>query len=388
MNTQNLMSKSFGRLTPLGLLIGIAVFFLVSCTAKEPIRVGFVAQLTGVQAELGVQERNGVQLAVEEINAAGGVAGRPIELIVQDDLGTPEGAQAADRELIDAGVVAIIGHATSGQTIAGLAVTNPAHVVMLSPTATSPELSGLDDYFFRVTYSLADRAYTLAQRVYQGRNITRLAVIYDDDNAAYSRSYREAFVDKYQLLGGKLTAEAAFSSKAQPDFTPLLAQLRVNSPDGLLIIASDIDTALIAQRTRLMDWPIPLFTSAWAQTETLINNGGRAVEGLEIEIANASNNPSPEFLDFKTRYQARFGQAPSFGAVLGYEAANVLAVALQKTGGKADGLAPALVDIKDFKGLIDIFSFDRYGDVIRPFYLGVIHDGKYVDIKTLKLTEP
>jgi branched-chain amino acid transport system substrate-binding protein len=388
MNAIKLVCKSMWRKIPACLLIGIIASFLVNCTGKEPIRVGFVAQLTGVQAELGVQERNGVQLAVEEINAAGGVARHSIELIVQDDLGTPEGAQVADRELIKTGVVAIIGHATSTQTIAGLTVTNPAHVVMLSPTATTPELSGLDDFFFRLSYSLVDRAHALAQRIYQGRNITRVAVIYDTDNTAYSKAYLQAFADKYQSLGGQLVAEVNFSSKAQPDFAPSIAQLRASNPDGLLIIAADIDTALIAQRTRLMDWPIPLFTTSWAQTETLIYNGGQAVEGLEIEIANAVNNQSPDLVDFITRYQARFGQAPNFGATLGYEAAKVLAAALLITGGKAEGLPQALLSIKNFKGLSDTFSFDKYGDVIRSFYLSTIHDGKYVDIATLKLTEP
>jgi branched-chain amino acid transport system substrate-binding protein len=275
MNVLKLVSKSIGCLLLAGLLIWITVVFFVSCTGKKPIPVGFVAQLTGVQAELGVQERNGVQLAVEEINATGGVVGRPLELAVRDDLGTPEGAQAADRELIDAGVVAIIGHATSGQTIAGLAVTNPARVVMLSPTATTPELSGLEDFFFRVAYSLVERARALAHRIYQGRHITRVAVIYDTDNTAYSGAYLEAFAGKYQSLGGKLVAKVEFSSTAQAEFTPLLEQLQASNPEGLLIIAADMDTALIAQRSRLMGWPIPLFTSAWAQTEMLINNGGQ-----------------------------------------------------------------------------------------------------------------
>ncbi len=388
MTSLKLMSKSSGQLIQAVLLIGISAVCLVGCVGQEPIRVGFVAQLTGVQAELGVQERNGVQLAMEEINAAGGVAGRSIELIVQDDLGTPEGAQAADRELMGKGVVAIIGHAISAQTIAGLAVTNPAHVVMLSPTATTPELSDLDDYFFRVGYSLADRAQALAQRVYQGRHIARVGVIYDTDNTSYSRAYRDAFVSKYQSLGGELVAGVDFASKAQSDFAPLMVQLRAGNPDGLLIIAADIDTALIAQRTRLMDWPIALFTTSWAQTETLINNGGQAVEGLEVEIANTLNDQSPDYVDFITRYQARFRQAPTFGATSGFEAAKVLAAALQQTDGQADGLAPALVSIKNFKGLTDTFSFDRYGDVLRPFYLAVIRDGQYVDIEPLKPTEP
>ena len=388
MNTQKSPSKSLGRLSPVGLLIWIATFFLVGCTGKEPIRVGFVAQLTGVQAELGVQERNGVQLAMEEINAAGGVAGRSIELIMQDDQGTSQGAQAADQKLIDAGVVAIIGHATSAQTMAGLTVTNPAHVAMLSPTASTPELSGRDDCFFRIVQSMEARIFMFARHVYQDRDLTRTAAIWDTDNTAYSKSFLDGFADIYQSLGGQMVAEAGFSSKVQPDFAPLVAQLRASNPDGLLIIAADIDTAMIAQQARLMDWLVPLFTTSWAQTETLIKNGGQAVEGLEIEVANILSDQTPAYLDFKTRYEARFGETPTFGASLGYEAAQVLAAALDKTGGKAEGLAQALVGIKNFKGLTDTFSFDRYGDVDRSYDLYVIRDGKYVAIKALELTEP
>jgi branched-chain amino acid transport system substrate-binding protein len=386
-NTRKSMGSFTQRLIPVMMSIGISAFAFVACIGKGPIRVGFVAQLTGVQAELGVQERNGVQLAVERINAAGGVDGRPIELVVRDDLGTPDGARAADRELMDADIVAIIGHATSGQTLAGLAITNPARVVMLSPTATAPQLGGRDDFFFRIAYSLVDRAHALARRIYQGRDLHRVAVIYDADNTAYSKAFMEAFTDKFQSLGGKLVTWVDFSSTAQPDFNPLVAQLQASHPNGLLIIAADMDTALIAQRTRLMGWPIPVFSTAWAKTETLINNGGKAVEGLEIEFANPPNDDAPDYLDFKRRFQDRFGQSPSFGAALGYEAAGVLAAALKKTGGKAEGLAQALVGIKNFKGLTDTFDMNRYGDAVRPFYLGTIHNGKYVEIDTLSSRE-
>ena len=215
-----------------------------------------------------------------------------------------------------------------------------------------------------------------------------MAAIYDTDNTAYSKPYADAFASKYQSLGGTMTAQVDFSSKAQPDYAPLLAPLRASHPDGLVIIASDIDTALIAQRTRLMDWNMPLFTTSWAQTDTLIRNGGQAVEGLELELANALNNPAPAYLDFQTHYQTRFGQPPAFGATSGYEALEVLAVALQKTGGSANGLKQALLGVQNFKGLTDIFSFDKYGDVLRPFYLGAIRDGKYADIEPLIPTKP
>ncbi len=370
------------------LFIGTLGFFLEGYMKKKPILIGFAAQLTGRQAELGVQERNGVQLAVETINASGGVAGRKIELIVRDDLGIPEKAQVADRELIEAGVLAIIGHATSKQTLAGLEVTNPAHIVLLGPTVSTPKLSGLDDYFFRVYPSFKDSAQAFAQYTYQRSGITRMGIIYDIDNIAFTQTYSTVFVDKFQSLGGKIAGEISFSSMRQPDFSSLLMRLRASKAEGLLIIASDVDTALIAQRTRLMGWQIPLFTSAWAQTETLINNGGQAVEGLKLEQSYALTSQSPTFLDFQARYQARFGHAPSFGAAFGYESALVLAAALEKTGGKAEGLRQALVEIHDFRGLMDTFSIDGFGDVERPRYLSSISDGKFVVLEKLTSTDP
>jgi len=359
----------------------LSSFFLNSCTTNEPILVGFSAELTGRQAELGVQERNGVQMAVEKINNSGGINGRPIQLIVLDDLGTSEGARTADRELIGKGVVAIIGHATSGQTIAGLSVTNPAHVVMISPTTSTAELSGKDDYFLRVIQALSERAGGLAQHVYQQRGVQRLAIIHDTHNAAYVQSFKKAFVEKYRSLGGQVTDEAGFSSEERTNFDPILTQLRTSKADGLLIIASDNDTAIIAQRTRLIGWNAPLYMSAWAQTETLIKNGGQAVEGMDLEQTYPMNSQAPAFLDFKARYQQRFGRAPSFSASFGYETVLVLAGALQKSGGKAAGLRQALLETSDFQGLVDTLSFDTYGDVVRPFFLGTIRDGRYVDIE-------
>jgi branched-chain amino acid transport system substrate-binding protein len=361
-------------------LVGMFLLLFCGCSNKEPIPVGFSAELTGKQAELGVQERNAVQMAVARINNAGGINGRKIELIVRDDLGTADGARNADRELIEKGVVAIIGHATSGQTIAGLSVTNPARVVMLSPTASTAELSGKDDYFLRVLHSLFDRSRGLAQHTYQQRGVKSLAIIYDTNNAAYVQSFRNTFKDKYESLGGRVSGEAEFSSADRTDFDPMLKKLQLTGAKGLLIIASDNDTAMIAQRTRLIGWHASMFTSAWAQTETLIKNGGQAVEGMEFEQTYALNSQSPEFLEFKTNYQQRFGRAPSFGALLGYEAVLVLAHALKQSNGKAEGLKQALLDTREFSGLVDKFSFDKYGDVKRPFYLSAIRGGRFVDI--------
>lgn len=365
------------------LIVGITGFYFIERKENEPIIIGFSAQLTGGQAELGVQERNGVQLAVEKINESGGIAGREISLIIHDDLGIPKEAESGDGELIKEGVIAIVGHATSAQTLAGLKVTNPANVIMIAPTVSTPELSGLDDYFFRVHPSFKSSAQTFAKDIYERSGITNMAIIYDKDNLAYSETYSTTFADEFKLLGGNITDEVSFSSVTQPNFFLLLSKLRESKAEGLLIVASDVDTALIAQKARLMEMKIPMFTSAWAQTETLISNGGQEVEGMEIEQAYDLANQSSTFIDFQSRYKARFGNDPSFGAAYSYEATLVLTEALKKTNGNKNGLKQAMLETHNFNGLMDTFSFDKFGDVERPWYLSTIRNGKFIMVDKL-----
>jgi len=261
-------------------------------------------------------------------------------------------------------------------------------MVLLSPTTSTSKLSGLDDHFFRVTGTNVAASHALAHHVYQQRGLSRLAVVYDADNAAFTQTYWATFAEAYRALGGQVTGEVAFSSAGEPDFAPLVAKLQATGPDGLLIIASALDTALIAQQTRLSDWQIPLFASGWAQTETLPQNGGQAVEGIEIVRIYDPNSQTPAFLDFRVRYQVRFGHAPSFAAAQAYEAILVLAAALEKTGGQAEGLPQALLETQDFEGLIGSISLDKYGDAVRPNFLLTIQDGQFVTLAALEPEEP
>lgn len=359
------------------LLVGILVEFLWENNKNGPIIIGFSAQLSGSQAELGVQERNGVQLAVEEINESGGIDERNVSLIVNDDRGIAKRAEVGDEELIKKGAVAIIGHATTAQTLEGLKATNPANIIMIGATVSTPELSGIDDYFFRVHPSFKNSVQTFAKHIYNHNKLSHMSIIYDKDNSSYSKTYGEIFMDEFKKLGGNITDVIMFSSVIQPDFFPILAKLQESKPEGLLIIASDVDTALIAQRAKLIDKKISLFTSAWAQTETLISNGGQAVEGMEIEEAYNITNQSERFTEFRTKYKARFGNEATFGSAYSYEATLILAEALKRTNGSKDGLKQSLLETRDFTGLIDKISIDKFGDVERSYYISIINEGKF-----------
>ena len=363
-------------------LIVCLLFTLVGCGAKETIKVGFSAQLTGKQAELGVQERNAVQMAVDEINSTGGINNRQIELIIKDDLGTSEGAALADKALINSKVVCIIGHATSAQTMAALPITEESKTVLFSPTTSTQLLTGKDDYFIRIVPTVKDRAAGFSKYIFNKLGIKTIAVMYDTDNNAYSKSFWDCFSDSYKAVGGKVVGEKAFSSTGKNDFDEIIKNFRNSNAAGIMLVTSDNDAAFIVQKIRLQQWNVPIFSSAWAQTDTLIKNGGKAVDGMLIEQTFPLDSQSSNYLEFKKKFINRYAKEPTFAAAYAYETMQVIGSALLKTNGQAAGLKTAIINIKDFQGLVDKFSFDKYGDVVSPFYLGKIENGKFVDIES------
>ncbi|HRF43442.1 MAG TPA: ABC transporter substrate-binding protein [Candidatus Competibacteraceae bacterium] len=160
-------------------LIFLSAAVVFGCSPPEPIRIGFVGGTSGRVADLGIAGRDAVLLAIELRNQAGGVAGRKVELLISDDEQKPDVAQRVVRELIAQGVVAIIGPMTSAMATAVVPIANEAKVLLMSPTASTDELSGRDDYFFRVNASTLDNATRIAQYHLNQQTMRHLAVAYD-----------------------------------------------------------------------------------------------------------------------------------------------------------------------------------------------------------------
>lgn len=353
------------------------VILLSGCDLKNTIRVGFAGQLTGPNANMGVSGRDGARLAIDQINASGGIARKKLELLVSDDMGTAEGARSADRKLIDAGVVAIIGHMTSGQTMAALPVVEKAGMVLLSPTTSTPALTGKVDHFFRVLADTVSEAQLLAQYVAHKAGLKRMAAIFDNDNAAYTEAYLTAFRNEFEKQGGRMVGDVGYASSEKPVFSSVMAQLHEFDPQGLLIITSAYDGGLIAQQPRRLGWKTHFFGSGWTKSSPLIETGGRAVEGMAFVHYHDQNSSAPRYMKFRQDYKARFKQEPTFMAANTYEAIQVLAAALENTGGRAEGLDAALPGT-GIKGLMGSVFLDQYGDGVRASYHIVVQDGKFV----------
>ena len=169
-------------------------------------------------------------------------------------------------------------------------------------------------------------------------------------------------------------ADLPFSSAAEPDYRPFVDALKIADPDVLLIVASAVDTALIAQQVQLSDLPVQLLTSNWALTGDLLLNGGDAVLGILTIASYSESNRSEEYQAFETRFITEYGRKPTFAASYGYESALVLAAALEKTGGQSAGLREALLQTGQLTGINGLISFDAYGDVLRNLYLVEVRD--------------
>lgn len=364
----------------------MGVTLMSACARNTAIQVGFTADLSGKDGNNSVQLRNGVQMAVDEINQQGGIGGRAVELVVKDDGGTPEGARQAQEQLNEAGVAAVIGHFTSNQTIEGLRVAAAQGRLLLSATAATHELSGQKDLFFRTVPATDAMGRTFGRYLVEQRGINVLAIIFDQDNQTYCEGWLQSVEPVLLGQGGEIH-EVTFSARSSPDYTPLVAELLVSEPDGMLIIASPGVTAVIAQEVRLAGWQGPLFTTGWAQSEDLIYNGGSAVEGMEMLISINLNDPSDPLENFKAQYESRFGQAPNFAAVEGYETMLVLSQALKETGGAAQGLGDALLEFASFTGLTGPIEMDEFGDAYRPMYIIRIQNGALIT-KTILQSSP
>lgn len=346
------------------------------CGRGEPILIGYSGPLTGGRADLGVQGRNGATLAVEDINARGGIAGRPLALVACDDGATPESAVEADAQLIKAGVSAIVGHMTSAQTLAALPQAAAAGLVMLSPTTATPELSGKKDLFFRVIPTNVSWGLALARHA-AGAGRPAVCLLGDSDNLSYVQSFLDAFDQGYAEAGGHVACRRMFSSQEGVNWGTMLDAAEKEGVGAVVAAASAKDVAALARTMDTAGKRLPILCPTWPYTREILTMGGRSVDGIVFAASYTEDNPRPQFQDFMRRYQERFGWPANFAAVYAYEAVSVLAAALGRTDGRTAGLPEALLALGQQEGLMSPFVFDAYGDVHRQTFLVTIRNGRF-----------
>lgn len=352
-----------------------AAALLAGCSDPLPLRIGFIGDLSGRHANLGEGGRNGLLLAAEEWNAAGGIHGRRIEVLVRDDAQDGEKAAAAAKELVAAGVHAIIGPMTSSMVLATLPAIEGTSIPLISPTATSTALEGKDDAVFRILSSDPEYAAQLARYVFNVLSIRQVAIAFEENNAAYAESLATAFSGAFATLGGRVVIAEAFNARSEINISAYVNRLLNNKPQAVFIIANTVDAARLAQTLRARSPRLQILGDT--VDERLLQIGGRTMEGYIATQAFDRDDTRPRYLSFKNKYETRHKQKVGFSAVTGYDAGQVVFEALSRRQGK-ETLKEAILRLQKFAGLQEDILFDRFGDTRRKAVVVGVRNGAFV----------
>lgn len=361
-----------------GAALTLLTALLSGCSSEpEPLKIGFLGGLTGRVADLGESGRNGVILAVEDVNAQGGVGGRPVQVVYADDAQDAGKARAAVQDMVKQRVLVLIGPMTSAIAEAVLPDIEAAQLPTVSPTVTATGLSGKDDMLFRVAPSVRNYSDQMA-RIDHAAGARRIALVLDQSNRAFTQDWALQYSEAMRRLGAEIVATHTFTSGDDASYSRAIEALPARGIDTLMLVASAVDTVRLIQIARNRGLTARFSTSSWAATEVLIQLGGKAVEGMASAQLFDRDNQDPAYQRFAARYRERFKQEPGFASVGAYDATRAALDALQRASGRGGtALKQALIDGGPYAGLQERWRFDATGDTQRRVRIAEVREGRF-----------
>jgi branched-chain amino acid transport system substrate-binding protein len=349
---------------------------LAACGPAEPVRIGFLGGLSGRVSDLGDEGLRGATLAVERVNAQGGIKGRPVVLVAADDQQDPAVAPRALASLIEQKVVAVVGPMTSSMAVAVLPASARAGVLMVSPTVTASSLTGKDDTLFTVASSTSVYAAAAADHL-ASRGLRRVIAFHDERNAAYTRDWLEGLRARGRSVGVEVARAEPFSSGDYVSYDRAVSRMAGVKADAVVYVSNALDTVRLMQKMEAAGWRLPALGVSWSATEQLLQIGGRKLEGMVHVQMYDPGFQSVRYQSFVEDFRQRYKEPPAFAAMLSYDAVMALARAMQRE----EALNRSLVATGPYEGLQGAWSFNAQGDGQRVPFMSVISEGRYQPIR-------
>ena len=375
---RRLENVAFLAVTSLALLVGCQGGSGGSGGDSEEILIGHFGSMTGSEATFGESTDNGIKLAVDELNAAGGIRGRKVKLITYDDKGDAREAGTAVTRLINKdNVVAIIGEVASGLSLAGAPVCQESSVPMVSPSSTNPKVTKIGDMIFRVCFIDPFQGSVCAKFAFENDKIKATkAAILTDQASPYSVGLQEEFEKAFVALGGTVVSKQTYQGGDQ-DFSAQLTSIRGSEPDVVFVPGYYTDVGNIALQARKLGLTKPLLGGDGWDSVKLGEIAGEAINGCFYSNHYSQEDPRPRVQEFIKKYSERHQQTPDGLAALGYDAARIVFEAMSRTE-SLDGpaLAAELAKTKDFDGVTGKISIDAERNAVKPAVILEMKDGK------------
>jgi branched-chain amino acid transport system substrate-binding protein len=352
-----------------------------SALAQETIKIGEFGSLSGDNASFGTSQNNGVQMAVEEINAAGGVLGKKIDLTVEDNMTKQGETTTIARKLISQDhVVAIIGEVASSKTLEAAPIAQAAKIPLIATAATNPRVTQTGDYVFRVCFTDDFQAVVIARFVLEKLKEKNIAFM-TDVKQDYSVGLTNIAKDYLAKNGGNIVKEQSYSS-GDKDFRAQLTDLKSANPDVIIITGYYPEASLIAKQARQFGIKATLVGGDGWDGSSLIPVGGKAIEGAYFSNHFSTEDKSPLVQDFVKKYKQKYNAVPDAFAALGYDATKLLADAIKRAGSTdPDKIRAAIQDTEGFPGVSGKITIGKDRNAVKSAVIVTIKDGalKYAE---------
>lgn len=361
------------RPQPIRGLAAIGLAALCACQPAPTVKVAFIGGLSGRISELVINGRNGAQLAIETLDAQ---PGQRDELGVHDAADVPEQSAAVIDAVVDEADAFAVGPMNSvlAKRMARKASKKP--LVLISPTANLDALSGIDDYFFRVTPPAGPGADAFAEAAI-ARSLSSASVRVESHNGIYTESFAQSFATRYEALGGAPVTMVRYDTDQNPHYARVAAALLSTHPKIVLLVCGAVDASIVSQQLRRLHPNVQLAMASWAANLQLLQLGGRAIEGALVLQAIDLDSQAPAYVDFRERFALRFGNPPSQAAMFSYDATMIGVEGLRRKK-DSQSLRDALLAPGTWPGLQQPLVLDRFGDSTGRFPLSEVRKGRFV----------
>ena len=375
-------SRLFAALT---LITAAAV--TLSCGERgsgKEILVGEYGSLTGGIATFGISTKNASEMAFDEINKKGGVLGKQIKLLVEDDQSKPEEAGTAVTKLINQDhVVAMLGHVASSHSLAAAPICQSNKVPMITPSSTNPRVTQVGDYIFRVCFTDTFTGEVVAKFVYDTLKAKKVAILVDV-RSDYSVGLQTFFGEAYKRRGGEIVANQSYS-QGDSDFRAQLTQIKATNPDAIYVPGYYTEVGTIVHQGRELGITVPFVGSDGWDSPKLWEIGGEALNGCYFSNHYSTDDPNPAVQKFVNDYKTKYGQVPDALAALAYDAARILADSFTRAGSTdGDKVRKAIGSTKDFPGVTGAITINAERNAVKPAVILKVENGKYLLVETIK----
>lgn len=355
----------------------------------QVIKVGEFASLTGKEATFGVSSHEGTQLAIEDLNARGGVLGKKLVLITEDDLSKAgEPATVVNKLISRDGVAAILGEVASSRSLEAAPICQEARIPMISPSSTNPKVTETGDYIFRVCFIDPFQGTVMANFAAKTLKAKKVAV-FTDVKSDYSKGLAKFFKEGFLTTGGEIVAELDYNG-GDKDFKAQLTAIKAANPDAVFVPGYYTDVALICIQAKQLGLDVPLFGGDGWESDELVKIGQDAVEGDYFSTHYVPEMATQNSKNFVAEYQKRWHSSdgspktPDAMAALGYDSAMILADAIKRAG-TTDGpkVRDALAATKDFDGVTGKTTINEKRDATKSAVILQVKGGKFHYVETV-----